>query len=183
MTTTDVRRAGLLLLVLLLTAETGGDAQRPLRARLDCGKCDGDLGPRRSPMVLVNAGGKCLDAHEPEMRTNGGRLQVWDCKDTAGEYWSWRGNALVNGGGKCLQAAPQTMNQDGGVVRLRECSSEAPNQQWRFENGAIISHASGLCLDVHRPEMDQNGGRVQLWTCVTGQPPQTWHFESFQTAP
>jgi hypothetical protein len=178
--TTIVRRLAVLLLMFLGIIEgigSEGLAQKRVRVRLDCGKCDST-----TPMVLANAGGKCLDVHAPEINVNGGRVQVWNCKETKGEYWRWDGDLLVNGGGKCLQAAPRTMNDNGGVVHVWECSSEATNQKWRMENGAIISNASGLCLDVNRPDMNRDGGRVQLWTCVPGQPPQVWQFEEFQDA-
>jgi hypothetical protein len=154
-----------------------GLAQKRVRVRLDCEKCDGP-----SQMVLANAGGKCLDVHTPEINMNAGRVQVWDCKETRGEYWRWEGDLLRNGGGKCLQAAPSTMNNNGGVVHVWDCSSAATNQKWRMEKGAIVSNASGLCLDVHRPDINTDGGRVQLWTCVPGQPPQMWRFEEFRDA-
>ena len=37
---------------------------------------------------LVNAGGKCLDVHVPDMRNNGGRVQVWDCNGEPQQQWS-----------------------------------------------------------------------------------------------
>jgi hypothetical protein len=163
------------LIVLVVLLGGWSPIQKRVRVALDCPKCDD-----RARMLLVNGGGKCLDVHSPEINTNGGRVQVWDCKETPGEYWRWNDDHLVNGGGKCLQAAPQTINDNGGVVHVWECSRAATNQQWRANNGAIVSKASGLCLDVHRPDMGRNGGRVQLWTCVDGAPPQSWHGEAFE---
>ena len=37
--------------------------------------------------ALVNAGGKCLDVHVPDMRNNGGRVQVWDCNGAPQQQW------------------------------------------------------------------------------------------------
>ncbi|WP_428993594.1 ricin-type beta-trefoil lectin domain protein [Microcystis aeruginosa] len=37
--------------------------------------------------ALVNAGGKCLDIHAPDMRNNGSRVQVWDCNGQPQQQW------------------------------------------------------------------------------------------------
>jgi len=81
--------------------------------------------------ALVNGGGKCLDVHAPDMRNNGGKVQVWDCSGQPQQQWSFRGNALVNGGGKCLDVHAPDMRNNGGKVQVWDCSGQ-PQQQWRF---------------------------------------------------
>ena len=81
--------------------------------------------------ALVNAGGKCLDVHVPDMRNNGGRVQVWDCNGAPQQQWSLRGNTLVNVGGKCLDVHAPDMRNNGGRVQVWDCNG-APQQQWRF---------------------------------------------------
>ena len=78
---------------------------------------------------FVNAGGKCLDVHAPDMRNNGGRVQVWDCNGEAQQQWSLRGSELVNAGGMCLDVHAPDMRNNGGRVQVWQCNGE-PQQQW-----------------------------------------------------
>jgi hypothetical protein len=81
--------------------------------------------------ALVNGGGKCLDVDAPQMRNNGGKVQVWDCNGQPQQQWSFRGNALVNGGGKCLDVDAPQMRNNGGKVQVWDCNGQS-QQQWRF---------------------------------------------------
>ncbi|AOC52591.1 putative secreted hydrolase [Microcystis aeruginosa NIES-2481] len=81
--------------------------------------------------ALVNAGGKCLDIHAPDMRNNGSRVQVWDCNGQPQQQWSFSGNALVNAGGKCLDIHAPDMRNNGSRVQVWDCNGQ-PQQQWRF---------------------------------------------------
>ncbi|WP_375495716.1 RICIN domain-containing protein [uncultured Nostoc sp.] len=81
--------------------------------------------------ALVNGGGKCLDVHAPDMGTNGGKVQVWDCSGQPQQQWTLKDNALVNGGGKCLDVHAPDMGTNGGKVQVWDCSGQ-PQQQWRF---------------------------------------------------
>ena len=85
------------------------------------------------PALLVNGGGKCLDAHAPDHRQNGGRVQVWDCGDgsQSQQQWTLRGNALVNGGGKCLDVHSPDIDKNGAKVQVWDCNG-APQQQWTW---------------------------------------------------
>lgn len=174
MAMTNVRRVVLVSTLLIVGSE--GLAQRAL-IRLDCGKCDGEQ--RARSMVLVNEGGKCLDVHAPDLRKDGGLVQVYECKETEGEYWSWNGNALRNGGGKCLQGDREPTATHRGLVQVWSCNRSV-QQQWRMQNGALVHQGTGLCLDVDRGTMNQDRGHVQLWTCAPGAAPQVWQFASFQ---
>ena len=84
---------------------------------------------RTSRTSLINAGGMCLDVHAPDMRNNGGRVQVWQCNGEPQQQWSLRGNALVNAGGMCLDVHAPDMRNNGGRVQVWQCNRE-PQQQW-----------------------------------------------------
>jgi hypothetical protein len=88
-------------------------------------------GSESGSKALVNAGGKCLDVDAPNIRNNGGKVQVWDCTGQPQQQWSFRGNALVNGGGKCLDVDAPNMSNNGGKVQVWDCNEQS-QQQWRF---------------------------------------------------
>jgi predicted secreted protein len=167
------RKASAVAGLLLLTAALGRGliAQKAPREDFDCGKCDGSGGGLHS---IINAGGKCLDVDAPNMRNDGGQVQVWDCTGKPEQKWQWRGTAIVNAGGKCLDVDAPAMRSNGARVQVWGCNGQ-PQQQWRMQGRALIN-AGGMCLDVHAPDIQNNGGRVQVWTCVGGAQPQDWKF-------
>jgi formate-dependent nitrite reductase cytochrome c552 subunit len=123
--------------------------------------------------ALVNAGEMCLDVHLPDMRNNGGKVQVWQCNGQPQQQWSLNGNALVNAGGMCLDVHQPDMRNNGGKVQVWQCNGQ-PQQQWSLNGNALVN-AGGMCLDVHQPDMRNNGGKVQVWQC-NEQPQQQWRF-------
>ncbi|WP_159646913.1 RICIN domain-containing protein [Sphingorhabdus sp. 109] len=71
----------------------GTDNGAPVRAF----GCDGNEAqvwtikplPGKQRQAFVNAGtGRCLDAHRPESKRNGGRIQIWDCAGGNNQSWS-----------------------------------------------------------------------------------------------
>ncbi len=71
----------------------GSDNGAPVRAF----GCDGNEAqiwstkalPGKDRQALVNAKtGRCLDAHGPESKRNGGRIQIWDCFVGNNQSWS-----------------------------------------------------------------------------------------------
>ncbi len=111
--------------------------------------------------------GHCLDAHAPDMGTNGGRVQVWQCNAAPQQTWTLdpATRTLRIASGLCLDAHSQTSATNGGRVQVWACTDER-NQQWLpYPDGSLRVQSSGLCLDAHAPEQATNGGRIQVWQC------------------
>ena len=164
---------GLFLLTAVFSC-LGLTEQRKVRVDLkDCGKCDG------AATAIVDAGNLCLEAHEPDMRTNGGRVQVWECTGAAEQNWHWKGEQLVNGGSLCLDADSSKENERGAPrVQVWRCTNR-PSQQWEYKGFILVNKSNGYCLDVHVNDIRKNGGEVQLWNCVAGAAPQQWRSGTF----
>lgn len=128
------------------------------------------LPPTTSPAIpnLVNGWGKCLDVHLPDLYTNGGKVQIWECMGTLNQQWFFNEHQqLVNGGGKCLDVHFPDLKTNGGKVQLWDCAPDLINQQWRLKGKTLVNGA-GKCLDVHVPDRYTNGGKVQIWDCNDG---------------
>ena len=156
------------LLVLAAVLSLGVAAQRKVKIDFACGRCDD---PARG--TFVNVGGLCLDAHDPDRRKNGGKVQVWECNGDESEQWIYRSGAIVNRGGYCLDSDPAAKSASGGgKVQVWACGGR-PGQKWQVREDRILNN-NGLCLDVHAPDRLKNGGEVQVWTCVDNAPTQQW---------
>jgi len=121
---------------------------------------------------VINLGGKkCLDIHAPDIRRNGGKVQMWDCNGQPQQQWTLKGNALKNSAGKCLDIHAPDIRRNGGKVQIWDCNGQ-PQQQWTLKGNAL-KNSAGKCLDIHAPDMRRNGGKVQIWDC-NRQPQQQW---------
>ena len=127
-----------------------------------------------TPRMLVNGGGKCLDAKKREMRSKGGGIQLWKCHGKQNQLWTLKDGLLVSAGGTCLDVKAKRANSDGADVQLWKCHGK-PNQRWRIVNGQLINEAGGRCLDAKKNAMHKNGGGLQLWRCHPVRQ-QRWHF-------
>jgi hypothetical protein len=81
-----------------------------------------------------------------------------------------QGAQIVWQGDKCLDV------RGGGTVehtpvQIWDCQSGNPNQEWVFDNGALIG-IGGQCLDVPDGSVD-NGVPMQMFPCHGG-PNQRW---------
>ncbi len=129
--------------------------------------------------AIVNEAGLCLDVHAPEMRANGGRVQVWACNGEPQQRWivdAARGRIQNEGGGLCLDVHAPELSQNGGRVQIWGCNDQ-PQQRWTVSQDGAIRAGSGLCLDIHAPDLNRNGGRVQIWGC-NGETQQRWSIVS-----
>lgn len=130
------------------------------------------------------SGGKCLDVHAPDMRNNGGRIQVWSCNGQPQQIWHFNSVAgvIYNEGGFCLDVHAPDIANNGARVQIWACNGSA-QQRWTVDTGRrSILISSGLCLDVHAPERLTNGGRVQVWSC-NNSPQQNWAFGAAPATP
>ncbi len=126
-------------------------------------------------VALKNGQNLCLDASAHTARTEGGKVQVWECLGNSVQRWERDGEQLRNGQGLCLDADGGTVYQNGGKVQLWVCS-DYDNQKWIRNGDSLVNRQSGLCLDASASTATQNGGRVQLWTC-NGSKYQKWSWK------
>ncbi|HNN51314.1 MAG TPA: RICIN domain-containing protein [Pseudomonadota bacterium] len=124
----------------------------------------------------IRAGQKCLDLNGPQVKVNGGRVQLWDCTGAANQLWRWdRGRIVSMANNRCLDLNGPDTGDNGGRIQVWDCHG-GPNQHWRHERGALIVQADNRCLDVHGPDIGQNRAHVQSWDCHFG-PNQQWIIE------
>jgi hypothetical protein len=126
-------------------------------------------GPRPRSITINGNSGFCLDVHAPDQRTNGGRVQVWQCNGSDQQLWTVRGKEIVSLAGKCLDVHAPDLRTNGGRVQVWDCNGTV-QQRWRKVGNTLVNDG-GKCLDAHAPDMRRNGGRVQVWDC-NGTPQQ-----------
>jgi hypothetical protein len=130
---------------------------------------------REGPVVL-HAGTKCLDVNEPQVRSNGARVQLWDCDGRPSQVWRFeRGRIVSLASGRCLDVHGPDAGFNGARVQVYDCNG-SPNQAWRYERGLLVGQVDGRCLDVHAPDVDRNAAHVQTWDCH-GAANQQWGVE------
>ncbi len=125
----------------------------------------GPVAPVGGAEIRTGAG-LCLDAHAPDMGTNGGRVQAWVCNGSPQQTWTYdpASRAVRISSGLCLDVHAPEMTTNGGRVQVWLCNG-SPQQQWTPLPNGSMRNAGGFCLDVHAPDQTTNGGRVQVWPC------------------
>jgi hypothetical protein len=122
---------------------------------------------------VCKASNLALDAHSPDTRLDGCKVQLW--QDLLGINQEWVPVAASDGyykfmnmaSGLILDADPARVTKNGCPVRLWH-DTGAHNQHWKFENvrGAISRvrcRQGGLVLDCDSGNVQKNGCKVQLW--------------------
>ncbi len=113
--------------------------------------------------TLSSGGGKCLDADSRDFRSNGGKIQVWDCHDGDNQQWHFDNvGRLVNGGGKCLDAdsVADAFRKKGGKVQVWDCHDEV-NQRWEFDDANRLVNGGGKQMQIGL--IQSNGGKARVW--------------------
>ncbi len=140
-----------------------------------------------SPLSIISeaANGKCLDVNEyPDYNSNinGGKVQIYDCKDAPNQKWYIEGKQIKNQKEKCLDVNEPDYNihRNGAKVQMWQCTGHS-NQQWNFigTNKYEIKTPNGFCLEVAQGQ-ERNYGTVQLSKC-NGQPNQRWRLSYEQS--
>ena len=111
--------------------------------------------PAHADQAIMLSNGKCLDVHGPDFdaRTNGGRVQAWDCHGGPNQQWHWKGASLVSANGKCLDVHGPDFDSrgNGGRIQMWDCHG-GPNQRWRHAGKLRLAPAtlkgSGLALPL-----------------------------------
>ncbi|MET8087255.1 ricin-type beta-trefoil lectin domain protein [Micromonospora sp. NPDC005237] len=117
------------------------------------------LPPGSASQIVGTQSGRCIDVPNAS-RTNGTRVQLYDCNRQTNQAWTYTsGKQLQVYGTMCLDAAG---TGNGAAVQIYSCHSQT-NQQWTVNsNGTISSVQSGRCLDVWSTA---NGAQIQLYDC------------------
>jgi poly(hydroxyalkanoate) depolymerase family esterase len=123
--------------------------------------------PGLSNAMIVGAqSGRCIEV-PGSSTSNGTQTQLWDCRGTANQRWTYTASRELRVyGNKCLDANGRGTT-NGTAAIIWDCNGQT-NQQWNVNtNGTITGVQSGLCLDV-AGSGTANGTKVQLWTCHGG---------------
>ncbi|NUO58570.1 MAG: 1,4-beta-xylanase [Hamadaea sp.] len=120
--------------------------------------------------IVGTQSGRCIDVPNSS-RTNGTRVQLYDCHGLVNQQWTYTaGRQLQVYGTMCLDAAG---SGNGAAIQIYSCNGQT-NQQWNVNsNGTITGVQSGRCLDVWSTA---NGAQVQIYDC-NGQANQQFHLE------
>lgn len=116
------------------------------------------------------ASDRCIDIPDGNA-TAGVRLQIWDCRRTAKQLWTFPADGTVRSMGKCLDVAGHS-TADGAAVVLADCSG-ASSQKFTLNKAYdLVNTKADRCVDV-LDENPDNGARLQIWQC-TGNANQKW---------
>ncbi|MEU5592564.1 RICIN domain-containing protein [Streptomyces sp. NPDC020298] len=124
--------------------------------------------------------GRCVDADLNTIGTNGTKVQLWDCNNSAQQNWVLYGDGTIRSSknGKCLDADLNTIGANGTKVQLWDCNNQL-QQKWTITGGTtsathqVVSRYSNRCVDADLNTIGTNGTKVQLWDC-NNQPQQSW---------
>ncbi|WP_435822870.1 protein kinase domain-containing protein [Micromonospora arborensis] len=116
------------------------------------------------------ASDRCIDIRDGNA-TAGARLQIWDCRRTAKQLWTFPADGTVRSMGKCLDVAGHS-TEDGAAIQLADCTG-AGSQKFTLNKAYdLVNTKADRCVDVLDANPD-NGARLQLWQC-TGNANQKW---------
>ncbi|MFF5120157.1 ricin-type beta-trefoil lectin domain protein, partial [Dactylosporangium aurantiacum] len=115
--------------------------------------------PGTAKRIVGAQSGRCVDVPNSS-RTNGTRVQLYDCHGQINQQWTLTSSRqLTVYGSMCLDAAG---SGNGSAVQIYSCNGQA-NQQWNVNsNGTISGVQSGRCLDVWGTN---NGQQIQIYDC------------------
>ncbi|WP_341718111.1 ricin-type beta-trefoil lectin domain protein [Micromonospora sp. FIMYZ51] len=115
--------------------------------------------PGSASEIVGVQSGRCLDVPNAS-RSNGTRVQLYDCNKQTNQSWTYTANKQLRVyGDMCLDAGG---SGNGAAVQIYSCHGQT-NQQWNVNsNGTISGVQSGRCLDVWSTA---NGAQVQLYDC------------------
>ncbi|MBB5480433.1 hypothetical protein HNR20_004938 [Micromonospora parathelypteridis] len=120
--------------------------------------------------ILSFASDRCIDIPDGNA-TAGVRLQIWDCRRTAKQLWTFPSDGTVRSMGKCLEVAGHS-TQDGAAIQLADCSGAASQKFTLNKAYDLVNTKADRCVDVLDANPD-NGARLQLWQC-NGNANQKW---------
>ncbi|MEU5912064.1 protein kinase [Micromonospora sp. NPDC047527] len=120
--------------------------------------------------IVSFASDRCIDIRDGNA-TAGARLQIWDCRRTAKQLWTFPADGTVRSMGKCLDVAGHS-TADGAAVQLADCTGAASQKFNLNKAHDLVNVRADRCVDVLDGNPD-NGARLQIWQC-TGNANQKW---------
>lgn len=131
-------------------------------------------------IILKEHPKKCIDLKGGDT-TNGNTLQIWDCWETHGQGWVFKGDQLAykNNTDKCIDLKDGNTD-NGNALQIWDCHApdhvHYPHQQWVKTMGEFkvwYKASEGTkCFDL--PNADtRNGVELQIWDC-NGMESQHW---------
>ncbi|MGW3807706.1 protein kinase domain-containing protein [Micromonospora sp. NPDC005113] len=120
--------------------------------------------------IVGFASGRCIDIPDGNA-TAGARLQIWDCRRTAKQLWTFPADGTVRSMGKCLDVAGHS-TENGAAVQLADCTGAGSQKFTLNKAHDLVNTRADRCVDVLDQNPD-NGARLQLWQC-NGQANQKW---------
>jgi GH35 family endo-1,4-beta-xylanase len=148
--------------------DTTGVARSTARCSLiPHGGTDPSTPPSSSPPptgarhIVGAQSGRCVDV-PGSSRSNGTRVQLYDCHSGVNQQWTYTSSRQLQVyGNKCLDASGAA-TANGTAIIIWDCNGQ-PNQQWNVNaDGTISGVPSGRCLDVWGTA---NGQQIQLYDC------------------
>uniref|UniRef100_A0AAU2VZZ4 Lectin n=1 Tax=Streptomyces sp. NBC_00008 TaxID=2903610 RepID=A0AAU2VZZ4_9ACTN len=135
-------------------------------------------GPPVAPSGAVKSaiGDKCLD-DDSGSTTNGNKIQIWTCNDSAAQRVTVAADGSLQVLGKCVEVTGNGGAANGTLVELWDCNG-GDNQKWGYtaSTGALVNPQSGRCLDV--PDAGTaDGTQLEIWDCHSGDN-QKWSLPS-----
>lgn len=159
-----------------------------------------------SEIFIVNLqSGKCIDVAGAPGRTNGAKLEQWDCElsglnpdnnSPSDQRWIFTSDGFIRNtlSGKCIDVVGAPGRANGSLLQLWDCELSGKNrdngspsdQKWIVTSGGFIRNKlSGKCIDVAGAPGQENASQLQLWDCElsgrnrdNGSPTdQTWRLE------
>ncbi|MFI7607017.1 RICIN domain-containing protein [Micromonospora sp. NPDC049366] len=125
--------------------------------------------PTGRPIVGF-ASDRCIDVPGGKA-TSGVQLQIWDCRRTAGQLWTFPSDGTVRALGKCLDVAGHSTS-DGAAVLLADCNGAASQKFTLNKAYDLVNVRADRCVDVF-DHHTANGSQLQIWQC-TGEAHQKW---------
>lgn len=116
------------------------------------------------------ASDRCIDIPDGNA-VAGARLQIWDCRRTAKQLWTFPADGTVRSMGKCLDVAGHS-TEDGAAVQLADCSGAASQRFTLNKAYDLVNTRADRCVDV-LDSNPNNGARLQIWQC-NGNANQKW---------
>ena len=106
--------------------------------------------------------GLCLDDNGAGT-TNGTKVQIWDCNQSAAQDWTVESNGTLQVLGGCLDAS-NSGTANGTLVQWWTCNNTGAQQWTAGSNGSLVNPESGKCLDDPGSSTTE-GTQLQLYTC------------------
>ncbi|WRZ70083.1 glycoside hydrolase family 92 protein [Streptomyces sp. NBC_01257] len=127
------------------------------------------------PVTSAN-GGKCLD-DDTGSTTNGNRIQIWTCNNSAAQQVTVTADGSLRVLGKCVEVTGNGGAANGTLIELWDCNG-GNNQKWTYKasTGALVNPQSGRCLDVPNAST-ADGTQLEIWDCHGGNN-QKWSLPS-----